>query len=162
MRLVFSFTSYMNLPIEFRTFDERIRIAVADVRLARVTAEALRMEFVIASYHHRTGDYLRDGRIHLRLANIKNTGSSLLSHLSALLARLAELGPVVVATEQPAVLLEVPAGQARIARRAAKAIGVPLLAERPYNAAAGTVSGRLRVQIVHAAGALGGRQMCGV
>lgn len=81
------------------------------------------MELVIAGHHHRTGD-----------------------DLSALLARLAELRPVVVATEQQAVLFEVPAGQLGIACGTAKAVGMPLLPQRPYDVRIG--------QIVEAAGAL--------
>lgn len=81
------------------------------------------MELVIAGHHHRTGD-----------------------DLAALLARFAELRPVVVATEQQAVLFEVPAGQLGIACGTAKAVGMPLLPQSPYDVRIG--------QIVEAAGAL--------
>lgn len=50
-------------------------------------------------------------------------------HLSALLARLAEFRPVIIAAEQEAVLLKVPARQRRIAGRTAEAFGMPLLAQ---------------------------------
>lgn len=70
--------------VELRTFNEGVRVAIANHRAANLAAEALGMESMVASNHNGSRD-----------------------HLTALLTTFAELSPVVVLAKQQSILLEV-------------------------------------------------------